>query len=72
MTKLLHDPREALTDPEAFMERWGDADQPNLEHLAEKIRREEFSADLVWGLRKKMVEEAKASLQKQPKRSQTR
>ena len=71
-TEAEHDPGEAITDPEAFMERWGDADERSLDLFAE-IMREEFKyADLVWALRKKMIEEAKASLRKEPKRLRTR
>jgi DNA-binding XRE family transcriptional regulator len=74
-------PEEATTDPEAFLERWQEAQQVALERyfkvLEERSRKEthrfvESYADVAWDLRKKKIEEAKASLQKQPKRSRTR
>jgi DNA-binding XRE family transcriptional regulator len=73
MTDLLHAAKESLTDPEAFQERLGNADEPIRNLLVEKILRAGFRyADLVWALRKKKIEEAKASDQKQPKHSRTR
>jgi hypothetical protein len=44
-----------------------------IHELAQSLLREEFDyAGVALDLRKKMIEEAKASFQKQPKRSQTR
>jgi DNA-binding XRE family transcriptional regulator len=70
-------PEEATTDPEAFLERWQKAQEVALERyfkvLAERSRKSthrflESYADVAWDLRKKMIEEAKSSHQKQPKR----
>jgi DNA-binding XRE family transcriptional regulator len=74
-------PEEANTDPEAFLERWQKAQEVALERyfkvLEERSRKRthrfiESYADVAWDLRKKMIQEAKASLQKEPKRSRTR
>lgn len=83
-TKVLSNPDEATTDPQAFLERYLKAEEAALERwlkvlkerdrrFTENIVREEGGyADVAWDLRKKMIEEAKASLQKPPKRSRTR
>jgi hypothetical protein len=69
-------PEEVNTDPEAFLERWLKAQEVALERhfkvLEERSRKRSHRfiqsyADVAWDLRKKMIEEAKASLQKQPK-----
>jgi hypothetical protein len=66
-------PLETTTYREEFLERWLNVDELSTEGLAGKILRGDFSyADVAWDLRKKMIEEAKASLQKEPKRSRTR
>jgi hypothetical protein len=70
-------PEEVNTDPEAFLERWQKAQEVAFERyrkvseesMRKGIRRFfESYAHVAWDLRKKMIEEAKASLQKQPKR----
>jgi plasmid maintenance system antidote protein VapI len=73
MINALSRPGEAITDEEAFLERW-DVDQQILHRFADEHygREDILYADVAWDLRKKKIEEAKASLQKQPKRSQTR
>jgi DNA-binding XRE family transcriptional regulator len=71
-------PEEANTDPEAFLERWQKAQEVALERyfkvLEERSRNRnrthrfiESYADVAWNIRSKKIEEAKASLQKQPK-----
>lgn len=68
----LSSPGEALTNPEAFLERW-DIDQPVLDRFAKNFARKDILySEVAWDLRKKMIEEAKAALQKEPRRSQTR
>ena len=75
------DLEEATTDPEAFLERWQKAQEVALERylrvLEERSRKGihrfiESYADVASDLRKKKIEEAKASLQKQPKGLRTR
>ena len=70
-------PEEANTDPEAFLERWQKAQEVALQRyfkvLEERGRKEtrrfiDSYADVAWDIRSKKIEEAKASLQKQPKR----
>lgn len=70
-TEVVFNAEEATLDPEAFLERWINAGSENLDpwskHVVERICREESGfAQLAWDLRKKMIEVAKASLQKQP------
>jgi hypothetical protein len=71
-------PEEANTDPEAFLERWQKAQEVALQRyfkvLDERSRNRnrthrffESYADVAWDIRSKKIEEAKASLQKQPK-----
>jgi DNA-binding XRE family transcriptional regulator len=71
-------PEEATTDPEAFLERWNKAQEAAVERyfkfLKEGLRHRFVKnySQLARDLRNKMIEEAKASLQKEPKRLRTR
>jgi len=74
-------PEERNTDPMEFWDRWQKAQQVALERyfkaLEERSRKStrrfiESYADVAWDLRKKMTEEARASFEKEPKRSRTR
>ena len=61
--------KEMTTDQKALLEQ-----SPNIFELLldGKLRNDLNYADVAWGLRKKMIEEAKASLQKEPKGRQRR
>jgi hypothetical protein len=68
-------PEEVNTDPESFFDHWQEAQELALERYCKVLQERspkgfhrfvERYADVAWDLRKKMIEEAKGSLQKGP------